>query len=73
MGCETCDNTGWVCEAHPDRPWNGPNACGCGGAGMACIISNGDGEKPDMSRVMKSALVVSGKKALATARTSVVN
>jgi len=33
MECDTCDNTGFVCEAHPNRPWNGP--CGCGAAGPA--------------------------------------
>ena len=23
----------WVCENHPAKPWDGPDACGCGGAG----------------------------------------
>lgn len=27
MECETCDDTGWTCEVHPNRPWNGQNAC----------------------------------------------
>jgi hypothetical protein len=27
--CSRCDSTGWVCEAHSDRPWDGPKACGC--------------------------------------------
>lgn len=31
--CATCDDVGWVCENHPDRPWDGPRACTCGGAG----------------------------------------
>jgi hypothetical protein len=28
--CERCDGCRWVCEAHPERPWEGPCACGCG-------------------------------------------
>jgi hypothetical protein len=23
--CPRCDNCRWVCEAHPDRPWDGPS------------------------------------------------
>ena len=34
--CLVCLDTGWVCEKHPDRPWDGPHACGCGGAGSLC-------------------------------------
>lgn len=38
--CRYCDDTGHVCEDHPNQPW-GPmsaaaNACSCGGAGMPC-------------------------------------
>lgn len=62
MRCTSCDDTGWICETHPNKPWNGPKACGCGAAGMPCIICNGDGEKPNMSRVLRSVLVVKGKK-----------
>lgn len=33
MICSTCDDTGWVCEAHVDRPWAGfserHDACAC--------------------------------------------
>ena len=28
-----------VCEWHDDRPWDGENACGYGGAGMPCPSS----------------------------------
>jgi hypothetical protein len=35
MKCLVCEDTGWVCENHPDQPWEGPHACQCGGAGMA--------------------------------------
>jgi hypothetical protein len=40
-----CDSTGWVCENHSDRPWDGAKACGCGGAGMprpSCNVSAPD-------------------------------
>jgi len=36
-----CDDTRWVCEAHPDRPWDGSTRdCTCGGAGMPCPACN---------------------------------
>ncbi len=40
MKCEACDNTGWVCEAHPDRP--------SGAAAMPCLVCNQPepGERP---------------------------
>jgi hypothetical protein len=37
MKCSRCEDCGWVCENHPDRPWDGEHACTCGGAGL-----NGD-------------------------------
>jgi hypothetical protein len=43
--CSRCASTGWVCEDHPDRPWDGPKARGYGGAGMpcpSCNVSNED-------------------------------
>lgn len=40
MACARCDGTHWVCEFHPDRPWDGPKACGCGGAGEPCPDCN---------------------------------
>ena len=40
MACLVCDNTGWVCEEHPDRPWRGTSqradACDCVRVGMPC-------------------------------------
>lgn len=40
--CIQCDDQGWVCESHPEQPWEGmssaPNACACGGAGEPCHI-----------------------------------
>jgi hypothetical protein len=44
MICHRCEDTGWVCEEHPERPWEGPHACPCGAAGMPypdCIPSDG--------------------------------
>ena len=45
--CTACDDTRWVCEAHDDRPWEGPRACTCGGAGMPCPVCNTK-EPPEM-------------------------
>lgn len=37
--CRRC-NEGWVCEAHPNKPWphglSWPSWLRCGGAGMPC-------------------------------------
>ena len=36
--CETCRDSGYVCENYPDRAWSyvvGGEEC-CGGAGMPC-------------------------------------
>lgn len=39
--CNNCDSQGWVCENHPDRPWDSDrdDACTCG-AGMPCPECN---------------------------------
>jgi hypothetical protein len=34
--CTLCHDIGWVCETHPGKPWNGPNACPCGAACPWC-------------------------------------
>jgi hypothetical protein len=55
MKCITCDDTGWVCENHPDRPWKGfskrfdASGCGAGAPCELCNPSNAD-HPPDMSR-----------------------
>jgi hypothetical protein len=36
MKCTLCEDSGWVCEDHPDAPWDGEHACICGAAGMHC-------------------------------------
>ena len=38
--CSRCDDYRWVCENHPKRPWEGPRACACGGAGAPCPACN---------------------------------
>lgn len=40
--CGTCDDTGWVCEAHDNLPFEGLSyvGCKCGGAGMPCPKCN---------------------------------
>lgn len=39
--CANCDGEGWVCENHPEVPWNGGDGC-CGGAGMPCSCNKAD-------------------------------
>jgi hypothetical protein len=48
--CTLCHDCGWVCETHAGRPWDGPQACSCGAAGMPCPWCNipEDGEEPRM-------------------------
>jgi hypothetical protein len=45
FGCTNCDDTGWVCEGHLDRPWKGASdradACDCG-AGTPCACVDDD-------------------------------
>lgn len=48
--CRLCEDTRWVCEQHPDRPWSGmnltPSACpdGCAGPGVACPLCHPHGQ-----------------------------
>jgi hypothetical protein len=44
MKCDCCEDCGWVCENHPEKPWGGEHACGCGGAGMPCPNCNVSGD-----------------------------
>jgi hypothetical protein len=34
--CPICAGMGWVCEEHPDKPWEHD---GCGAAGAPCICN----------------------------------
>jgi hypothetical protein len=38
--CARCHNMRWVCEAHPDLPWEGDFGCKCGAPGEPCPICN---------------------------------
>ncbi len=39
--CLRCDNTRFVCEAHPTLPWiDSPRGCRCGAAGDPCPFCN---------------------------------
>lgn len=40
MKCERCNDCGWVCENHRDKPWDGEGRCKCGGAGDPCPNCN---------------------------------
>jgi hypothetical protein len=54
--CGHCDDTLWVCGAHPDRPWYGASsqrACRCGAPVIPCELCNPRGgldEPPDTWR-----------------------
>lgn len=39
--CVNCDDQNWVCEAHPNKPWEqGDRACHCGAPGIPCDMCN---------------------------------
>jgi hypothetical protein len=58
MKCLVCEDIGWVCEAHPERPWEGPHGCGCGAAGAPCPWCNepAEGETPRMAEGFKTVV-----------------
>lgn len=37
--CTNCKDEGWVCENHPDHPWNEGDPSCCGGAGAPCACN----------------------------------
>lgn len=47
--CPTCLGLGWVCENHPDLPWDIEIGCVCG-AGMPCECN--DSDPPDTSKLI---------------------
>jgi hypothetical protein len=51
MACDLCDDTGWVCEDHGNRPLEGDSgrsdACSFG-AGMPCPRCNADSRHVDL-------------------------
>jgi hypothetical protein len=38
--CRFCQVSGWVCERHLERPWDGDGACGCRAPGAPCPACN---------------------------------
>jgi hypothetical protein len=51
MACDLCDDTGWVCEDHADRPLKGDSKCAdaCSfGAGMPCPRCRRDSRHVDL-------------------------
>lgn len=63
--CQRCQDGGWVCEAHPDRPWSNilPNGCECN-AGMPCPdcnSSNGEDDPPRVGEALRSVDVGAGR------------
>jgi hypothetical protein len=56
--CRRCDDSRWVCENHPDRPWQWERACSCGGAGAPCPDCNA----ADPPRLPAGFKVDAGKK-----------
>lgn len=53
--CPNCDDTGWVCEGHPNRPSSivskRKDACDCG-PGEPCPACVLEGQYPDDARWM---------------------
>ena len=47
MKCERCQDTGWVCEEHPDKPLNHD---GCQGAGEPCDCNDRGGARAARTR-----------------------
>lgn len=50
--CPICRGIGWVCENHPEKPWDLELGCVCG-AGAPCKCNETDGvHEPDVSQVI---------------------
>lgn len=50
--CPKCRGIGWVCENHPEMPWDDAIGCTCG-AGTPCPCNSAEGhEEPDTSQVI---------------------
>lgn len=60
--CRLCEDTRWVCEQHPDRPWSGmnltPNACpdGCIGPGEPCPLCHPQAQPAAQQAALRAAL-----------------
>jgi hypothetical protein len=64
MTCIQCEDTGWVCEDHLARPWEGPHACPCGAAGAPCPACNAppEGAPPRMPSGFKPEAGKNGRR-----------
>lgn len=55
MTCPKCNDSGWVCEIHQDKPFEHMVffRAQCGGAGMPCICNtyNPPWDYPDKTRI----------------------
>jgi hypothetical protein len=50
--CTRCEDLGWVCENHLDKPWRegeGGCTCGAGAPCPACNVANADNPPRDPS------------------------
>ena len=59
--CPVCDDTGWVCEAHPNGPWANVSdrwdACVCGAPGVPCHSCNRTKERERPEGELRTAIV----------------
>jgi len=56
--CALCDDTGWVCGVHQDRPWSGAlseRACPCRALGTPCEQCNPD-QPRDTSGIFRATV-----------------
>ncbi len=69
--CNNCGDDVWVCENHPDRPWEptsfARHACGCG-AGVPCsacrhVYFPHDDERLNERRRAERALAIEARRA----------
>jgi hypothetical protein len=62
--CNLCKDSGWVCESHPHRPWEGRHVCGCGAAGAPCPECNAtnDANAPRMPEGFKTEVDKDGRR-----------
>jgi hypothetical protein len=64
MNCLLCEDCGWVCKNHPERPWEGVHACTWGSAGMPCPACNPvhEGSEPRLPDGFKTATDKKGRR-----------
>lgn len=56
--CPTCLGERWVCENHPNKPWN-ENGCECG-AGAPCLDCNPTTGRDDPPRMPPGTTIICG-------------